>query len=433
MINLINLKDRLFYQLQKMTYLIKCVYAVFNGHLSYPEFCAILAMIKKYYFSKSIRNPAPTQQHNYQLLVIDYDIPKINHDAGSNYIIELLKIVITINIDVTLILINHPFYDPKKNAVFKKLGIKCICWPEYINIDQYLQREGHQFKWVMINKISCAQQCFKKVKYYLPNAIIVFLTVDLHFLRNQREAELLKSNKLLTNAAQDKVIELDIIKKSDVSIVVSTEEYCILKKYLPNANVAIIPIPHSIYGNTTAFEQRNDILFIGSFLHKPNLDGIEFFIREIWPIVRNLIPDVRLHIIGSHTPKKIFRYRNNHIIVHGYVENLLDIYQSIRINIAPLRYGAGIKGKIISSLAHGVPTVATTIATEGMGLIHDKHALIADSPDDFANAIAELYQNKNQWEKISNHGLTLAENQFSTTVITQKMKQLFSQYCTFPS
>ena len=254
------------------------------------------------------------------------------------------------------------------------------------------------------------------MRIFCPNAKIVFNTVDLHYLREERQAEIEGSKKLLSQAKKTKKLELEVINKSDSTIVLSDIERDLLLTEVSGVNIHKIPLILDIPGRSQGFEDRKGLLFIGGFRHTPNIDAVIYFTSEIWPLIKAKQPDIKFTIIGSHPPKEVLDLDGNGINIVGFVSDISEYFNNALISVAPLRYGAGIKGKIGTSLSYGVPVVGTTIATEGMGIENDVHVLIGDNPNEFANKIIELLKSEAKWNNLSESGLEFIEDNYSISI-----------------
>ncbi len=252
--------------------------------------------------------------------------------------------------------------------------------------------------------------------------------MDLHFLREKREKEIQKggSKETLHQEGVTESYEISLMKMADRTILVSEYEKKLIEELDFDVKTSVIPIPREIPGIQQGFEKRKDIVFIGGFLHKPNIDAVHFFINDIWPLIHKEIPDCKFLIVGSNIPDEIKLNAGSNISVVGFVPELKPIFTNCRITIAPLRYGAGIKGKVITSLSYGVPCVATSIAAEGMGCINGKEILISDDPKEFAKLIVEVYKDKDKWEYISQNGLEFVKKKFSLEVFEENLKNLIN-------
>ena len=194
--------------------------------------------------------------------------------------------------------------------------------------------------------------------------------MDLHYLREQREAELEGSAKKLASALRTKAKELESINAADISIVLSEYEKIALDKEALHSDIRVLPLVFSeIDPHPPGFSERKDILFIGSFPHLPNVDAVLYFADEIFPKLHAARPDIVWHIVGSQPNEDVLKLGDiPGIVVHGYVEDLKPLFRSVKLSVVPLRYGAGIKGKIATSLSFGVPVVASPLAVEGTPL-----------------------------------------------------------------
>ena len=150
---------------------------------------------------------------------------------------------------------------------------------------------------------------------------------------------------------------------------------------------------------------RRDIVFIGGFAHAPNVDAVLFFTSEIFPLIRARIPDAVLKVIGPDPTPEISELSSPNVQILGFVPDVKPIFDRAIVSVAPIRFGAGVKGKVNQSMSFGVPTVVTSIAAEGMYLTHGENALIADDPASFADAVVRLWTSPELWRKVSRNGL----------------------------
>ncbi len=225
-----------------------------------------------------------------------------------------------------------------------------------------------------------------------------------------------------------RAIELDLITRADATIVVSHYEYELLQGLLPQATLHEIPIlretpppPPNTLGPLGRWLGRwrasagasRDILFIGGYDHVPNIDAVLCFVREVWPRLQVRGFPGRFIIAGSNMPPKIKALASNKIVARGYVKDLARLFAACRISVAPLRYGGGIKGKIVTSLSYGVPVVATSVGVEGMGLRHGENVLVADTPDATAEQIVRLQSDTELWLRLSSNGYRTFQDRFS--------------------
>lgn len=211
--------------------------------------------------------------------------------------------------------------------------------------------------------------------------------------------------------------EIREIKNADLSIVISEAEREILSQRLPGANVALVPLVRD-FGpfEATPFASRHGLAFIGNYQHPPNVDAVLYFLDQIWPKIASELNDAEFHVVGSYVPSSIEERKSDRVKVHGFIEDLDAFLAKVRLTVAPLRFGAGLKGKVASSLAQGVPGVLTSIAAEGMGLQNGQDVLIADDPHAFADEVIRLYQDPLLWEAIAASGAKSVRKNFSLKV-----------------
>jgi glycosyltransferase involved in cell wall biosynthesis len=241
----------------------------------------------------------------------------------------------------------------------------------------------------------------------------VFDTVDLHYLREQRAAELSARPDLAAHAASTRAQELRIMRDCDITLVVSPVEREVLARDAPDVRVEVLSNVHEIHGCRAPFGDRRDLVFVGGFQHPPNTDAVAWFVSEIFPRVRAAIDGVRFHVIGSKVPSEIQMLASADVLVHGFVEDIAPYMDGCRVSVAPLRYGAGVKGKVNLAMSYGLPVVATPCAVEGMHVDAGADVLVAGDADGFADAIVRLYDDEALWNALSARGLDNVRRHFS--------------------
>ena len=341
-------------------------------------------------------------------------------------IFQLMKILQSLSYKVTFIPEDNLAFFGRYTQDLQRIGVECLYAPYIKSIESYLEKSGDLFDIVILFRVRSAAKHIDHVRRFCPNAKIVFDTVDVHYLREERQAETENSAALRRHAAETKRIELETMRKADATILLSSAEYSILKKEAPEAKLFRIPLFRDIPGSSTTFGARKDIVFVGGFQHLPNVDAVQYFVAEIWPLVRQRVEGVKFYIVGSNPPPDVCGLATDDIIVTGYVEDLSVYLNNCRVSVAPLRYGAGIKGKIVSSLSHGVPCVATSLAVEGMDMKPEEQILVADEPQAFADAMVELYSNESLWQKLSDNGLEYVKDSFSISAGRTRIARLLA-------
>ena len=195
---------------------------------------------------------------------------------------------------------------------------------------------------------------------------------------------------------------------------------------MKNAKVEVIPTIHTCVDRVKPLTGRKNLVFVGYYPHNPNEDAVSYFVKEIFPLIRQDLPDVVFYMVGSHMTEAVQSLASRDVVAVGYVPDLMPYLDGCRVFVAPLRYGAGIKGKIAQSMGVGLPVVTTSIGAEGMNLIDGEHVLIADSPAAFASAVVRLYTNDLLWEEMSRNALSHIQSNFSKDVIQAKLARILA-------
>jgi glycosyltransferase involved in cell wall biosynthesis len=230
---------------------------------------------------------------------------------------------------------------------------------------------------------------------------------------------------LVDTVASFRRIELFNCACADLALAITDDEKDHLLAEQPDANVTVLPNIHEIFFPKTPFAQRRDLLFVGGFWHKPNEDAVIFFARNILPRIREKISNIVFYIIGSNMPSSVESLRSANVVPLGFVPDIAPYFESCRVFVAPLRFGAGMKGKVGHSISYGLPIVATRIGAEGMGLRHEKHLLIADDPDDFADLVVRLYNDETLWRRLSTTALAHLDTNYSLAAARKRMTRIF--------
>ena len=360
-----------------------------------------------------------------RVLIIDERMIMPDNDSGSLRMFSILKILMNLAYKITF-MTNNLEYQAHYSRQLQRIGVELQYHPYVESIESYLREFGNRFSVVILSRVNVAASHIDDVRSYCPNAQVIFDTVDLHFLREQREAKIAEDTALMEKANKRKEQELGIARKSDVTVVVSPVELDLLKQEDAAIDVALLSNIHINYETSYNFDQRKDILFIGGFEHPPNGDAMEYFIAKIFPLIIAQRPEICIYILGSHPPEELLARESKNIIVTGFVSDIEPYFSRIKLSVAPLRFGAGVKGKINSSMSFGVPVVATTIAAEGMGLVDGEDVLIGDTADDFARQVLLAYDDRELWQSLSDAGKSNIEKYFSFSVAEQQLQKILS-------
>jgi glycosyltransferase involved in cell wall biosynthesis len=360
-----------------------------------------------------------------RILFLDACVLTPDQDAGSVMVFNHLKTFQSLGYKVTFAPDNLQRAEGY-TANMQRLGIECLYWPQTKSIKSHLEEHGEDYDLVFMTRADVAAKHGDDVRAHCSRARIIFNTIDLHFVREQRWAELERNTELAEKALKRKDLELSIAAKSDCTLVVSSYEKEILLRENSRLNVSVVPLTVEMPGRQTDFHERDDLMYIGGFQHTPNVDAVLYFVQSIYPLIKLTLPDIKFYILGSKPPDEILDLAtDSSIVVTGYLEDVAPYFNRCRLSVAPLRYGAGLKGKVITSLSHGLPMVASTIACEGTGLEDEINILIADDPAEFAEKVIRLYTDATLWNRLSTAGFEKVNRDYSAAATKSYFEHLF--------
>jgi glycosyltransferase involved in cell wall biosynthesis/2-polyprenyl-3-methyl-5-hydroxy-6-metoxy-1,4-benzoquinol methylase len=353
------------------------------------------------------------------MLVIDSEFPRPDRDSGSLRMFNLLIAARRVGFAPTLVA-RHQHVPDSAGWIdeLRRRGIDVHMVPFTVSPEHELRERGESYDVIVVSRIDNFDHYRAVLERRAPRARVVLDTVDLHFLREQREAELRGSAALEARAEARREQELRAIREVDATLVVSDAEAQILAELCPTARVLVVSNIHAEQVSPAALSRRapgdaRDVVFLGGYRHPPNVDAAVWLATEIFPLVRARRPDLRLVLAGSHPPAEVLSLAGPDVRVTGYVPDLDPLFASARLSIAPLRYGAGVKGKINTSMTYGVPVVATSLAAEGMHLTSEQDVLVADEPARLADAVVRLAGDDELWARLSESGRRSVREHFS--------------------
>lgn len=357
-----------------------------------------------------------------RVLVVDAMTPEPARDSGSLRLCAILRILDAQGWS-TAFLPDDGRASQTEITALGALGCEVLCQPWVANLPRWLHEHGKDLRAVILCRHTVAGQYTELVRRHAPQAKLLFDTVDLHFVREQRAAELNDSASLARQAEKSRRSELALIEQSDVTFVVSPHEQALLAQLLPQARVELLSNIHEVHGRRHPHAGRKDLVFIGGSGHPPNLDAIRWVAGEILPRLRATVPEIRIHVLGD-LPELLRReLATPGLELHGRVAELTPWLDSCLASLAPLRFGAGVKGKINMAMSHGVPVIATTIAAEGMQLTDGMDVLLADDPAAFVDAVRRLQHDEALWRQLSENGLDNVRRHFSAAAAADALRR----------
>lgn len=353
------------------------------------------------------RYPFSSKTRPITIIIIDYSYPKYDKNAGSKTIFNFIETFIKMGLNVKFcpyeaIARIEPYY-----SLLCKMGVEII---EANSIYNFINKNIVDY--IVISRPYIFKH-FRYNKFKEQGIKVIYYGHDVHHLRMQRECEF--NNNINKNDIEDmKLLEIYACKNATISLYPSNYECEYMQNLIPDAKFKqITPYMYSNYlPSHNSYSESNGIIFVGSS-HPPNLDGIKWFFQEIYPHLK--INELKIHLVGLGNYKylKKIANNNNNIIIHPYLnqDDLDKLYSNVRLSIAPLRYGAGIKGKVIDAIYHRTPVVTTKIGAEG---IPECNAIkIANTNESYIEAIMNIYSNEKIWNEITEDCVDLIKNNYS--------------------
>ena len=368
--------------------------------------------------------PARAEDNRLGLHVIVFDdrVPAPDQDSGGARMFLILKSLAKLGQPVFISM--GQFQRAEYERQLRKEGVEVAPWIDY----QRLLKE-RRFHVALLSRPDVAGTLLRSIKRAAPGIKTIFDTVDIAFLRLEREHQLTGAEKAAQASRRYKKLETRLARSCDQVWCVTAEDQAALAQEAPSARFEIIPNIHPLQERGKNFAARQGLVFIGNFLHRPNKDAVHYFMQEIYPLVQEGMPGVKLFIVGGYAPPAIAAYGSEDVTVTGYVPDVDPIFHSCRVFIAPLRFGAGMKGKIGQALSYGLPVVTTSVGAEGMGLENGSEALIADGAREFAEALISVYKDAALWQRLSDHGYSHIERHFTPQVVEEKIHQAIQTLC----
>ena len=335
------------------------------------------------------------------VLVVSDRVPMPNQDSGSKRMFELLLALRDLGLSVTFVPSDGRRQEEYSIALQRE-GIEVLYGP--LDERQLLRELAPALDVAILSRPEPTWKWEPLVRDICPESKIIYDTVDLHFLREARRAEIEADPAVARAAARYHGMELSLARIADATLVVSIAERDVLQEEDPEIKVHVVPNIHGEEHTGRPFEDRKGVLFVGSFPHHPNRDAAHWLAEEIMPLVRLEDPDIFAYVVGSSPTEDIKALESESVRVLGWVPDLTNLLEHARLSVAPLRYGAGVKGKVGESLAHGLPVVTTRLGAEGMGLEHEHDVLVADEAQAFANEILRAYHDADLWTRLAANG-----------------------------
>ena len=347
------------------------------------------------------------------LIIIGKVFPEPNSTAAGSRMIQLMDLFLTQNYQITFLstasISENSFDLSSKNIQFQNILLNDNSFDELIkNLNPEI---------VIFDRFTTEEQFGWRVSEQVPNAVKILDTEDLHFLRNARE-KAFKQNKVLENSNLINGVfkrEMASILRCDLSLIISEFEMNLLiEKFKFDENILFyLPLFGEVKKSETSFSERKNFISIGNFLHEPNWQTV-LQLKKLWKDIKKQLPEAEIHIYGAYATEKVFQLHNEKegFIIKGRAENVEYVFNQAKVLLAPIPFGAGIKGKLLESMEFGLPNVTSAVGAEAMQGNHDWNGFITDKETEFVEKAVLLYQDENFWRKSQENGFKIIENRF---------------------
>lgn len=403
-------------------------------HSQKPLIGSILTQQKS---AENVQQQPGIHNSNNRILFVDQYLPIFDRNSGNHRTYQLMRLIRRSDYPLTFLARNGE-YQARYKQELETLGIETIA-PDRNELgaedytspslliwwDDLMKRA--EYPLAILSRYQTARTFLPLIRAYSPETKIVLDTVDVHFLREQRKANLYGGAQMHKHASKTKESELEVCRKADALIAVTDVDAAVLREELgAEKPVWVIPTIHPVEKAPVPFNERRDLVFVGNFAHPPNSDAMYYFCGQILPLIQKKLPDIYLYIVGGNSRPLLQNLLTERVILTGYVPSTKPFLHHCRLSVNPLRYGAGMKGKIGEAMAHGLPVITTTIGAEGFHMELGIHALVADTPQQFAEAVIQAYTNEVLWNKLSENGLRTIEQCYTPDAVLPTVRSLLN-------
>ena len=346
-------------------------------------------------------------------LVIDNEIPRPDRDAGSVTAMEQMLLLRKLGYRVTFAAASGNPSAGVETRILESQGIEVVRQPSYGSVSDYLTHQGLGLDLVQVYRYMNAAMFLDRVRTLAPSAKLIFSPADLHHLRELRRTSVTGIAGADDSSQAIREQEIDCVRQADATILNSDFELGLLRDEVEPEKLKLLRWVSHPSPSPRGFAERSGLVFVGGFRHSPNVDGVCWFVSEVMPVLRARGRGLVLHIAGSDITDAVVALAAPDVMVHGWVADLGDLLSRVRLSVAPLRYGAGFKGKVATSLNHGVPVVGSGIALEGTGLAIGPGVSLAGTAQEFAEAILAVHDDADGWAERSAHAIESCRRLYS--------------------
>lgn len=354
------------------------------------------------------------------VLVVDHQVPAPDKDSGSVRISRLLDQLVALDQRVVFFVNNGALPEPYTEDL-QQAGVTVLGSEQAQQ--EFLREAGRAVRLVLLSRPNVAWRYLEQVREAAPQALVCYDTVDLHYLRLGRQADLAerlgeadRAATLRKRVSASRELELGLVRSTDVAVTVSRVERDLLRDEAPGAEVVVLSNVHLEQAPRSTPAGRSRLLFVGSYDHHPNVDAARWLAEEIMPLVRARVPDAMADLVGSNPTPEMLALSGPGVISHGWVPELAPLYAAARVTVAPLRFGAGVKGKVGESMGLGVPVVGTPVAFEGIDARSGTDVLVGSTAEELAEQIVRALTDDKLWQQLADGGRAAVAAQFGQDV-----------------
>jgi autotransporter passenger strand-loop-strand repeat protein len=351
-------------------------------------------------------------------LVIDQRLPDARRDGGSAAILSHMRALQRLDYSVSFVAAG----EMAVSATMLPGGVTHCRAPFYASVEDVLRRQAGCFDLIYLHRVDIAARYLALARVYAPRARILYSVADLHHVRLARQAAVEARPELLAESRRLRLAECTAAWSVDAVICHSPVEVAMLRAAVPEAQVYHVPWDVLPAAAGTPGSGRAGIACLGNYAHAPNLDAARFLVEAVMPLVWQVDAGITCHLVGSEMPAAIRRLERPRIVAVGRVDDLHQVFDRVRLSVAPLRYGAGIKGKVLDSFAAGLPCVMSEIAAEGLPLSPALHACVAADAAGLAELICRLHADDAAHEAAAMAGQSLVAAHFTAQIVTSSLQ-----------
>lgn len=365
-----------------------------------------------------------------KILIIGYVWPEPNSSAAGSRMMQLISVFLSQGWEVV-------FASPAQESVYKypleALGVhSCSIELNSDSFDTYVKELAPTM--VLFDRFMMEEQFGWRVSQNCPDALRVLDTEDLHCLRKAREKAVKQGRAFETSDLNSSIAlrEIASIYRCDLSFMISSYEMALLEGHFKVPKNILVYVPFlrneislETMERTPSFAERNHFITVGSFLHAPNLDAVRYLKTEIWPELRKKNPKAEMHVYGSYPTQKAMQLHNpkERFLVKGWAKDAQEVVKKARVCLSPLRFGAGMKGKLLEAMICGTPSVTSKIGAEAMHADLPWNGFVEDTREDFIKAASQLYNEEKKWLSAQKNGISIVNTVYSKKIIGKQLVQ----------